>query len=205
MGQGANSVLAYAHWKNDEKHAIYAFETAMRHINALILEGGFINNNSSRGVRGYWYHATVLNNMLAMVALAEQYIFTVNNKIYNKLTDAVNFMDRDAKEYLAWLESLTRKKSFSSGKVYLKYNNKNIYVGNASWKHKNARNYMKSSAVFIDYLSETYTKGQINRERKEYKVFNYKRKKTRLGVSDQELGLIPPVLTDRKNLFISLD
>ena len=100
-------------------------------------------------------------------------------------------MDRDAKEYLTWLENLPRKKSFSNGKVYLKYNNNNIYVGNASWKHKNARNYMKSSAVFLDYLSETYTKGQINRERKEYKVFNYKRKKTGLGVSDQELGFNP--------------
>lgn len=191
MGHGAISVLAYAHWKNDKKLAIYAFKTAMKHINALILEGGFINNNSFRGVRGYWYHGTALNNMLAMVALAEKYNFPVNDKIYNKLTDAVNFMDRDAKKYLTWLESLPRKKSFSNGKVYLKYNNKNIYVGNASWKHKNARNYMKSSAVFLDYLSETYTKGQINRERKEYKVFNYKRKKTGLGVSDQELGFNP--------------
>ena len=48
--------------------------------------------------------------MLAMVALAEKYNFPVNDKIYNKLTDAVNFMDRDAKEYLTWLESLPRKK-----------------------------------------------------------------------------------------------
>ena len=51
----------------------------MKHINALILEGGFINNNSFRGVRGYWYHGTALNNMLAMAALAEEYNFPVND------------------------------------------------------------------------------------------------------------------------------
>ena len=50
---------------------------------------------------------------------------------------------------------------------------------------------MKSSALFLDYLSETYTKGKINRDRKEYKIYNYKRKKTGLGLSDQELGFNP--------------
>lgn len=190
MGHGSISVLAYAHWKNNKKLAKYAFNSAFKHIDALVMEQGLINNNSFRGVRGYWYHGTALNNMLAMVALAEEYNYPVTDEIYTKLTDAVNFMDRDAEEHLAWLESLPRN-SWSS-KTYVKWNGKDIYVGNASWDHKNARNYMKNSAVFLDYLSETYTKGTINKERKEYKIFNYKRKDS---VSDQELGFNPTCIT----------
>ena len=191
MGHGAISVLAFAHWNNDKKLVSNTFKSTLRHINTLVLKDGFINNNSFRGVRGYWYHGTALNNMLGIVALAEEYNYPVSDNIFNKLTDAVNFMDKDAIKYLSWLEKLPRKKSFSDGKTYLKHNGKNIYVGNASWKHKNSRNHMKSSALFLDYLSETYTKGKINRDRKEYKIYNYKRKKTGLGLSDQELGFNP--------------
>ena len=128
--------------------------------------------------------------MLAMVALAEEYNYPVADEIYTKLTDAVNFMDRDAEEHLAWLESLP--KNNYTDKTYVKWKDKEIYVGNASWDHKNARNYMKNSAVFLDYLSETYTKGIINKERKEYKIFNYKRKK---NTNDQELGFNPTCIT----------
>ena len=177
MGHGAISVIAFAHWNNDKKLVNDTFKSTLRHINALILQDGFINNNSFRGVRGYWYHGLALNNMLGVLALAEEYNYPISDNIVKKLTNAVNFMDRDAKEYLTWLENLPRKKSFSDGKVYLKYNGKNIYVGNASWNHKNVKNHMKSSALFLDYLSETHTKGKINRDRKEYKIFNYKRKK----------------------------
>ena len=191
MGHGAISVIAFAHWNNDKKLVNDTFKSTLRHINALILQDGFINNNSFRGVRGYWYHGLALNNMLGVLALAEKYNYPISDNIVKKLTNAVNFMDRDAKEYLTWLENLPRKKSFSDGKVYLKYNGKNIYVGNASWNHKNVKNHMKSSALFLDYLSEIYTKGKINRDRKEYKIFNYKRKKTGLGLSDQELGFNP--------------
>ena len=190
MGHGSISVLAYAHWKNNKKLANYAFNSAFNHIDALIMEEGLINNNSFRGVRGYWYHGTALNNMLAMVALAEEYNYPVADEIYTKLTDAVNFMDRDAEEHLAWLESLP--KNNYTDKTYVKWKDKEIYVGNASWDHKNARNYMKNSAVFLDYLSETYTKGIINKERKEYKIFNYKRKK---NTNDQELGFNPTCIT----------
>lgn len=192
MGHGAISVLAYAHWNNDKELINYAFKTSFRIIDALVLKGGFIDNNSFRGVRGYWYHGTALNNMLGVVALAEEYNYPVDDKIYNKLTDAVNFMDRDAVEYLTWLENLPRKKSFSNGRVYIKYKGKSIYVGNASWKHKNAKNHMNTNGVFLDYLSKTYTDGKINKDRKAYKTFKYK---IRNKFNDQELGFNPTCIT----------
>ena len=130
--------------------------------------------------------------MLGVVALAEEYNYPVDDKIYNKLTDAVNFMDRDAVEYLTWLENLPRKKSFSNGRVYIKYKGKSIYVGNASWKHKNAKNHMNTNGVFLDYLSKTYTDGKINKDRKAYKTFKYK---IRNKFNDQELGFNPTCIT----------
>lgn len=191
MGHGAISMLAYAHWKNDKKIAKKTFKSVFKQIDKKIWDQGFIDNNSFRGVRGYWYHGSALNNMLAMVALAEEWNYSVSDKTLNKLTDAVNWMNKDAQEYYTWLNNLEKYNEFNGSK-YLKYKNKKVYIGNASWKTNNARPYMKSSATFLDYLSETYTKGTINKESSEYKIFDYKR---RNQVSDQELGFNPTCIT----------
>ena len=67
MGHGAVSMLAYANWHNDKKIAEYTFKTTFQNINYKIWdEEGFIDNNSFRGVRGYWYHSLALNNMLGV-------------------------------------------------------------------------------------------------------------------------------------------
>ena len=191
MGHGAISMLAYAHWKNDKKLATYAFESTFKFIDDVVFDDGLINNNSFRGVRGYWYHSLALNNMLGMVALAEEWNYPVQDEIYNKLTSAVEFLNRDSVEHLAWLEGL-KKYNVSNGNPYTKYKGKEVYLGNVSWKHKNARNHIHQLAVFLDYLAETYTKASFNKDSKEYKIYNHKK---RNKTNDKQLGFNPTCIT----------
>ena len=46
MGHGAISVIAFAHWNSDKKLVNDTFKSTLRHIGALILQDGFIDNNS---------------------------------------------------------------------------------------------------------------------------------------------------------------
>lgn len=192
MGHGAISMLAYAHWKNNKKIATYTFDSSFKFIDNVVFEDGFINNNSFRGVRGYWYHSLALNNMLGMVALAEEYNYPVQDEIYNKLTKAVQFLNRDAQEHLEWLEGIKKYTSISNGKLYTKYKGKEVYLGNASWKHENARNHIHQQGVFLDYMAETYTKASFNKDSKEYKIYKSKKRKQ---FNDQQLGFNPTCIT----------
>ncbi len=192
MGHGGISMLAYAHWKNRKDIAEDTFNDTFKYIDyAIFDQGGYINNNSFRGVRGYWYHSSGLNNMLGMVALAEEYQYPVDDKIYNKLTDAVEFLNQDAVDYLAWLESLPRHQSLK-GDIYTFINGKDIYIGNSSWKHQNSRNYIHQEAVFLTEMAETYTKAFLNKDSKEYKIYKYK---GRNKINDQQLGFNPTCIT----------
>lgn len=190
MGHGAISMLAYAHWKNNKNIAEYVFDTTFKYIDYAITDG-YINNNSFRGVRGYWYHSSAVNNMLGMVALAEEYNYPIDDKIYSKLTDAVEFLNRDSVEWLTTLEGLNKFTSFS-GKKSISYNGKDYYIGNASWKHKNARNYIHQEGVFLTEMVETYTKATLNKDSKEYKIYKYK---SRNKLNDQQLGFNPTCIT----------
>ncbi len=190
-GHGAIGMLAYAHWKNDKDIASYAFETAFKHIDYKVNEGGFINNNSFRGVRGYWYHSLGLNNMLGMVALAEEWNYPVEDKIYNKLTDAVQLLNQDAKEYLSFLESLDKVKN-KHGNLYLVYNGKEYYGGNGSWDHKDARHHIHQHAKYLDHLANTYTKASLETDKVEYKLWKSKSKKE---LTDSMLGFNPTCIT----------
>ena len=126
-----------------------------------------------------------------MVALAEEWNYPVQDEIYNKLTSAVEFLNRDSVEHLAWLEGL-KKYNVSNGNLYTKYKGKEVYLGNVSWKHKNARNHIHQQAVFLDYLAETYTKASFNKDSKEYKIYNHKK---RNKTNDQQLGFNPTCIT----------
>ena len=190
-GHGAIGMLAYAHWKNDENIASYTFQTTLKHIDYKVHKGGFINNNSFRGVRGFWYHSLGLNNMLGMVALAEEWNYPVDDTIYNKLTDSVQFLNQDAKEYLSFLEGLERVKD-KHGKVYVKHNGKKYYVGNGSWKHENARHHIHQHAKYLDHLANTYTKGSLETDKVEYKIWKSKSKKE---LTDSMLGFNPTCIT----------
>ena len=192
MGHGAVSMLAYANWHNDKKIAEYTFKTTFQNINYKIWdEEGFIDNNSFRGVRGYWYHSLALNNMLGMVALAEQYNYPVENKIYSKLASAVNFLNQDAKEYLHFLEGLDKYKN-KHGNLYTNYKGRELYIGNASWKHENARHHIHQEAKYLEYLANKYTNASLPTERVEYKIYKSKTKKE---LSDTMLGFNPTCLT----------
>ncbi len=189
MGHGAVSLLAYAHWKNDKELATYAFESTFDYIDGIVFDG-YIDNNSFRGVRGYWYHSVALNNMLGMVALAEEWNYPVQDKILNKLTDAVEFLNQDPVEWTATLQALD-KWNDSDGEKHITYK-RNIYVGNASWKEKNSRLHMHQEAVFLPYMAETYTKASIDTDINGMKVYKYK---GRNKLNDQQLGFNPTCIT----------
>lgn len=191
MGHGAISMVAYAHWKNNKKIANFAFDNTFRYIDGLVLEDGLIDNNSFRGVRGYWYHTLGLNNMLGMVALAEQYNYPVDENIYDKLTLASEFLNKDSEAHLEWLESL-KKYKVSSGNLYTDYSGRSVYMGNVSWKHSNSRNHIHQESTFIDHLIEQYTKADLNKDSKEYKTF---KRMTYSQHWDITLGFNPTCIT----------
>ena len=189
MGHGAVSLLAYAQWKNDKELATYAFESTFDYIDSIVFDG-YIDNNSFRGVRGYWYHSVALNNMLGMVALAEEWNYPVEDKILNKLTDAVEFLNQDPVEWTATLEALDKWSDFD-GKSNITFK-RNIYVGNASWKQKNSRLFMHQETIFLPYMAETYTKASINPDTNGMKIYKYK---GRNKINDQQLGFNPTCIT----------
>ena len=192
MGHGAVSMLAYANWHNDKKIAEYTFKTTFQNIDYKIWdEEGFIDNNSFRGVRGYWYHSLALNNMLGMIALADQYNYPVENKTIGKLTSAVNFLNQDSKEYLHFLEGLDKYKN-KHGNLYTSYKGRELYIGNASWKHENARHHIHQEAKYLEYLTNTYTNASLPTDRLEYKIYKSKTKKE---LSDTMLGFNPTCIT----------
>lgn len=188
---GGTPILLYASWTNNKKLAAKEINTRLKQIDTVYYKDGYINNNSFRGVRGYWYHSSAVNNMLGMVALAEEYNYPIDDKIYSKLTDAVEFLNRDSVEWLTTLEGLNKFTSFS-GKKSISYNGKDYYIGNASWKHKNARNYIHQEGVFLTEMVETYTKATLNKDSKEYKIYKYK---SRNKLNDQQLGFNPTCIT----------
>ena len=110
--------------------------------------------------------------------MAEEYNYPVSDNIVKKLTNAVNFMDRDAKEYLTWL-GIPRKKVLVMVKFTLNIMEKISTLKTQAESQKCKKPYEEFSIVFR-LFNESHTKGKINRDRKEYKIFNYKRKKMAL-------------------------
>ena len=70
MANGGISELAYAAWRKDKRLASTTFKRIFRDMNRLFYKDGYINNNSFRGVRGFWYHTYGVNSALATIGLA---------------------------------------------------------------------------------------------------------------------------------------
>lgn len=64
------SRLAYAVWKGDARLAAREISDRRRMFLRLIESNGLIDNNSYRGVRGFWYHTQGANHILSYALVA---------------------------------------------------------------------------------------------------------------------------------------
>ena len=71
MANGGISELAYAAWSEDKRLASKTFKRMFKDIKGSFYKDGYINNNSFRGVRGFWYHTYGVNSALAVIGLAK--------------------------------------------------------------------------------------------------------------------------------------
>lgn len=192
MGHGAISKLAYAHWKNNPVMAENVFEDSFKFIDGLVFDDGYIANNSFRGTRGYWYHSLGLNNMLGMVALADQWNYPVSQEITDKLTKASDFLvNKDPEQWEDYLiESYKDKGKY----VTVKENNRKIYFGNVTWKKKNTRPYMHQNSYGLEVLINNYTNSTLEsiKDTPKYKIWNYKKDKKNTDIT---LGFNPLCMT----------
>lgn len=72
-GDGGTGVLAYAHWTNNHKLAYREIKQRRSKMLRVITRKGYIDNNSYRGNRGYWYHTLGANSMYGYALLAKSY------------------------------------------------------------------------------------------------------------------------------------
>ena len=189
MGYGSFSVLAYAAYTKDKKLAHKTFEETYNYINNRLLENGFIVNNSFRGVRGYWYHTLGLNNILGFVALAKEWNYPLNNDFKLRISKAVEQMSLGARDIDAYHDQWINK--FNVKTYRLKFEGRDIYVGNSSLNEKDARYHIHQQAPFIDYLSKRYSSADIsffNQEVAGVKIWKHKR---RGAYYDRTLGFNP--------------
>lgn len=189
MGYGSFSVLAYAAYTKDKKLAHKTFEETYNYINNRLLENGFIVNNSFRGVRGYWYHTLGLNNILGFVALAKEWNYPLNNDFKLRISKAVEQMSLGARDIDAYHDQWINK--FNVKTYRLKFEGRDIYVGNSSLNEKDARYHIHQQAPFIDYLSKRYSSADIsffNQEVAGVKIWKHKK---RGAYYDRTLGFNP--------------
>lgn len=73
FGDYGLGVLAYAHWTNDKGLAKKEIERRYQSIRRKIESTGYINNNSYRGNRGYWYHTLGANSIYGYAIVARAY------------------------------------------------------------------------------------------------------------------------------------
>tara|TARA_B100000963_G_scaffold13895_1_gene10719 strand:+ start:1575 stop:2903 length:1329 start_codon:yes stop_codon:yes gene_type:complete len=160
MGNASFSVLAYAAYTQDKKLAYETFEETYNYIDKILLEDGFIVNNSFRGVRGYWYHTLGLNNILGFIAVAEEWNYPLDDDFKHRVSKAVEQMELGATDIEAYHAQWIDK--FNAKTYRLKFAGRDIYVGNSSLNEKDARYHIHQQAPFIDYLSERYSDADVS-------------------------------------------
>ena len=189
MGNASFSVLAYAAYTQDKKLAYKTFEETYNYIDKILLEDGFIVNNSFRGVRGYWYHTLGLNNILGFVALAEEWNYPLIDDFKLRISKAVDQMGLGARDINAYHAQWIDK--FNTKTYRLKFAGRDIYVGNSSLDEKDARYHIHQQAPFIDYLSKRYTDADVSFFNQEVTGVKTWKDKKRGSYYDRMLGFNP--------------
>lgn len=75
FGDYGLGVLAYAHWTDDKRLASKEIKRRYQSIKQKIESTGYIDNNSYRGNRGYWYHTLGANSIYGYAIVARAYGF----------------------------------------------------------------------------------------------------------------------------------
>ena len=137
-------VLAYANWTGDADLAKSDIRKTGKIIAKLIDRNGYINNNSWRGVRAYWYHTLGADNMLGYAVVAREHGVDL-------------FQDRKVGPRLAALAEATLEGAVDYGKFVSKGNKGTGYSENYSTDPSDARRHMHQMAVSLpDFVREEF-------------------------------------------------
>lgn len=139
MANGGISELAYAAWSEDRRLASRTFKRMFKDIRNRFYRDGCINNNSFRGVRGFWYHTYGVNSALAVMGLARAWNVDVPDRVQERVKNAVELINL----------GVTDLDKFNSRKF-------SGYTGNASFDPKDARPHIHQSAIAIYEMAEHY-------------------------------------------------
>ena len=129
-------VLAYANWRNDARLAKKDIRATKKIISRIVNRKGYIDNNSYRGVRAYWYHTMGADNILAYAVVAREH--------------GVNlFEDRKIGPKLKALADATLEGGVDLEKFMSKGSRGTKYSKNYSTDPKDARPHMHQLAVSL--------------------------------------------------------
>ena len=108
-------VLAYANWTRDAKLAKRAIGKMRKKIRKVITRKGYIDNNSYRGVRAYWYHTLGADSIYgyAAVARAHGVDFFADPKVGPELRNLAEATLEGAVDYEKFVSKGTRGKNHS--------------------------------------------------------------------------------------------
>lgn len=73
FGDGGLGVLAYARYTNDKSLATREIKARRKALIKVINDEGYIDNNSYRGVRAYWYHTLGANSVYGYALVAREH------------------------------------------------------------------------------------------------------------------------------------
>jgi len=137
-------VLAYANWTADADLAKSDILKTGKIIAKLIDRNRYINNNSWRGVRAYWYHTLGADNMLGYAVVAREHGVDL-------------FQDRKVGPRLVALAEATLEGAVDYDKFVSKGNKGTGYSENYSTDPRDARRHMHQMAVSLpDFMREEF-------------------------------------------------
>ena len=129
-------VLAYANWQGDARLAKKDIRRTKKIISRLVNRKGYIDNNSYRGVRAYWYHTLGADNILAYAVVAREHGVDL-------------FTDRKVGPKLKALAAATLEGGVDLDKFMSKGSRGTKYSKNYSTDPKDARPHMHQMAVSL--------------------------------------------------------
>ena len=168
MANGGISELAYAAWSEDKRLASKTFKRIFKDIRSRFFKDGYINNNSFRGVRGFWYHTYGVNSALAVIGLAKAWNVGVPKVVAHRVRKAVELIN----------VGVVDLNKFDSRKF-------SGYRGNASTNPRDARPHIHQNAIAIDSMARRYTNVTLKHDAV------YTRKRRKEGPSDFTVGFNP--------------
>ena len=93
FANGGMTTLTYAAWTGDKKLAAKEINFRFKELSKLILDDGYINNNSFRGSRAQWYHSLGVQSALGYVYIAKLWGAEVPPKLQKKLTASAELVN----------------------------------------------------------------------------------------------------------------